>query len=168
MKTSSRLIAAGLEEDRQALQTAVGLLWICKGMAGMKGVFDFGHASAGTVTDAIPVEKTLKSRKKTEEEQLADSLAWSTEDVMQDQDWAECKWERDCEDWAFRNKLLALKDRPIALLKRMLETQEQQVAMVPRAVEDTEDRQVLDTILAPVVSFVPPAAQPPALVPPAL
>lgn len=53
-----RLIAAGLEEeDRQALQTAVGLLWICKGMAGMKGVFDFGHASAGTVTDAIPVEK---------------------------------------------------------------------------------------------------------------
>lgn len=53
-----------------------------------------------------------------------------------------CKLERDQasaqEDQAFREKLLALEKRHIALLKRMVEAYEPQASMVARAVEAVE------------------------------
>lgn len=67
----------------------------------------------------------------------------------------------------FQERLLAFQKRHIALLEKMLEVQEQQAAMVAQAVKATEeDCQVLDTILALVVTFILPTVHPwPHLIP---
>ncbi|KYO29461.1 hypothetical protein Y1Q_0022703 [Alligator mississippiensis] len=68
--------------------------------------------------------------------------------------------ERVQENRAFRVRLLALEERHFTLLEKVLEAQEQQAAMVARAVEAIEeDCQVLDTILSLGVSFVLPTTQ---------
>ncbi|KYO18744.1 hypothetical protein Y1Q_0009177 [Alligator mississippiensis] len=82
------------------------------------------------------------------EERLLDSWSWCTEDITREQEKVVRMLERDLEDSVFWKRLLALKERHIILLEKMLEAQEQQAIMLARAEEATvEDCQVLDTIL---------------------
>ncbi|KYO41629.1 hypothetical protein Y1Q_0006381 [Alligator mississippiensis] len=100
------------------------------------------------------------------ENQLANLQACYTQEVthtqeraMSKQERAALEWDMDQECWAFWERLSALEEGHIAILKRMLECQEWQAAMVARAVDTAEEEcQVLDTILALVVSFVPPTS----------
>lgn len=57
------------------------------------------------------------------EEQLTDSQAWYTQDVVHEQ-------EKDHEDHTFQDRHLALEEKHTALLQRLLEAQEQQSLVV--------------------------------------
>ncbi|KYO29247.1 hypothetical protein Y1Q_0017902 [Alligator mississippiensis] len=65
------------------------------------------------------------------------------------------------EDRSLQESLFILKERHIAVLKRLLKAQKQQAAVVAQVVEITkEDCLMVDFILDLVVSFVPLAVQP--------
>ncbi|KYO31831.1 hypothetical protein Y1Q_0022893 [Alligator mississippiensis] len=103
-------------------------------------------------------------------EQLMDSRAWRVEDVTQQDTWwvenVACKKAqeplkeaRDWVEWEFWERLLALEGCHNEALQW-------QAVLVARAAETMEeDHQVLDTILALVVTFVLPAALLPAAAP---
>ncbi|KYO45019.1 hypothetical protein Y1Q_0007330 [Alligator mississippiensis] len=99
------------------------------------------------------------------EEQVVDSWAWCMGDFAHEWEGDDCNVERDsckaARDQEFRDRLLALEERH-------LDAQEMQAALVAWVVETKEkDCQVLDTILALVLTFMPLATLLPATDPPA-